>query len=179
MTLFLFLLAIGLVGLYFGSQWLVTGSSRLAKSFGIPSLVVGLTVVAYGTSAPELIVSLTAALQGDPDISIGNVVGSNISNIALILGLTGIILPIGVNRQLLVREIPFLLVISVLMYIFARSGGQLGRIEGIIFFIGAMGFTFASYWFSQQEEKPLVTEELPVTIPVEVNRLLELGRVAV
>jgi cation:H+ antiporter len=96
----------GIVLLYFGAEWLVRGASRLARSFGMSALVVGLTVVAIGTSAPELVVSVLAVLRGQTDMTVGNVVGSNISNIALILGASAIVYPIAIQGRLLSRGIP-------------------------------------------------------------------------
>ena len=95
------LFIVGLVGLYLGGEGLVNGASNLARKLGISPLVVGLTVVAFGTSAPEFLVCIMAALQGSSDLVIGNIVGSNISNIALILGFSAILTPIIVNRKLL------------------------------------------------------------------------------
>ena len=90
---------IGIAVLYFGAEWLVKGSSALAKKAGISQLVIGLTFVAFATSAPELVVSLSAAIDGSPGIALGNIVGSNICNIALILGLCACITPLEVKRQ--------------------------------------------------------------------------------
>lgn len=177
---FLFVV-VGLTGLVLGSNWLIKGAARLANSFGLPALMIGLTVVAYGTSAPELIVSLTAALQGESDIAVGNVVGSNISNIGLILGLTGLILPIAVHEQLIRREIPFLVAISILGYFFA-SDGELSRLEGLILLTGTLAFTIVSYILATQakqtfQDEALEFEEAAGLIEPHINRLLEGGRV--
>ncbi|MBT7215977.1 MAG: sodium:calcium antiporter, partial [Verrucomicrobia bacterium] len=99
----------GLVLLYFGAEWLVRGSSELAIRFGISPLVVGLTVVAFGTSAPELVVSVKANLDGSGGMAIGNVVGSNICNIALVLGVGAMIFPLAIQPQVVRREMPVLL----------------------------------------------------------------------
>jgi len=101
--------------LYFGAQWLVAGSTALALTLRIPQLIVGLTVVAYGTSTPEVIVSVQAALAGHPAVAIGNVIGSNIANIGLILGTAALIAPARVDRALRVRELPVLLVATALV----------------------------------------------------------------
>lgn len=130
---------IGLAGLFFGGEWLVTGAARLARSFGLSTLVIGLTVVAFGTSAPELLVSLSAATSGNSDISIGNVVGSNIANIGLILGLTGLIFPIAVHISILRREIPILLIATAISA-FLISDGVVSRIDGIIMTMGLIIF---------------------------------------
>ncbi len=127
---FLFLL-LGFTILFISGRFLVVGGVELAKFFKIPTLVVGLTIVSLGTSAPELLVSLKAALSGHPDISIGNVVGSNISNIALVLGITAIIFPIPVVSKLIKFDWPIMMLTSILLLVFAYSG-ILTLWEGII-----------------------------------------------
>lgn len=136
-------LVVGLVGLFWGGEWLVTGAARLARSLGIPALIVGLTVVSIGTSMPELLVSLSAAFAGSSDIAIGNVVGSNIANIGLILGVSGLIFPISVHVTLLRREIPILVAITALAYVLLADG-LISRSDGgvllatMVAFIGFM-----------------------------------------
>jgi cation:H+ antiporter len=125
----LFLFAAGLTALYFGAEWLVGGSSRLATVYGISPVVVGLTIVAFGTSAPELVVSGLASLRGNGDIAVGNVVGSNIANIALILGISALIRPIVVNRGLMVRDVPIMIGFAGLFLLMA-AGGTVTRTEG-------------------------------------------------
>jgi cation:H+ antiporter len=109
-----FLLA-GLVLLYFGAEWLVAGAAALARSYGISALLVGLTVVAYGTSAPELVVGIRAAATDQGAIALGNVIGSNIANLGLILGLTMVILPAAIDRSLARREVPVLVIATALV----------------------------------------------------------------
>ena len=109
---------LGLIGLFYGAEWLVGGSSRLAFHLGISPLIVGLTIVAFGTSSPELLVALRANLQGNGSLVMGNVTGSNIYNLALILGIGAFIYPLKVPRQLLVRDMPIMLLAS-----FALSSG--------------------------------------------------------
>ena len=101
------LLAVGFVMLVKGADWFVEGTAGIAKKFGIPELVVGLTIVAMGTSAPEAAVSITAALKGNAGITIGNIVGSNILNILIILGITGVITTVAVQKSTLFVEMPF------------------------------------------------------------------------
>lgn len=108
------LILAGFVALYFGAEWLVKGSTAMALRLGLPPVLVGLTVVAYGTSSPEMVVSVTAALDGAGDLAIGNVVGSNIMNIALILGLTAVIVPLKMEFQLLKFDTPLMIGISAL-----------------------------------------------------------------
>lgn len=176
-------IVLGLLGLFYGADWLVKGAARLASSFGLPALVIGLTVVAYGTSMPEMVVSLTAASRGSSDISVGNVVGSNIFNIALILGVTGFVFPIKVHAQLIRREIPFMIAVSVFTFLLAYNG-NVERLEGIILFAGVLIFTGGSYWLATREKKEIQDEaeefaEVEDLIDGKFNRLVEFGRVVV
>ncbi len=122
----------GLIALVLGAELLVRGASRLALALGISPLVVGLTVVAFGTSSPELAVSVQAAWSGRVDIALGNVVGSNIINVLFILGLSALIVPLVVNRQLVRQEVPVMIGVSLLLWAFAANGG-INRWEGLIF----------------------------------------------
>lgn len=131
MTLDIVVFLAGLVALYFGAEWLVGGSSRLATTYGISPVVVGLTIVAFGTSAPELVVSGLASFRGSGDIAVGNVVGSNIANIALILGIAALIRPIVVHRGLMVRDVPIMILFSILFLVVA-SDGTVGRTGGSV-----------------------------------------------
>jgi len=121
----------GLIMLFIGAEGLVRGSSNLAIKIGIAPLVVGLTVVSFGTSAPELVVSLNAAISGNGSISLGNIIGSNIANIALILGVAALIRPLKVHANVIMREIPIMIAISVLLLILLIDG-EVGFIDGII-----------------------------------------------
>lgn len=125
------LFALGLITLVIGAEGLVRGASRLAVSFGISPLVVGLTVVAFGTSAPEMAVSVGSALGGTPDIAIGNVVGSNIANVLLILGIAAIIAPLLVAEQIIRQEIPIMIGASVLLMVMALDG-SINRFEAFV-----------------------------------------------
>ena len=113
---------LGLVALVAGAEALVRGASRMALSFGLSPLVVGLTIVAFGTSAPELAVSLGASLDGKPDLAIGNVIGSNIANTLLILGVSAIIVPLSVAGQIIRQEVPILIAVTLLLLGFAYNG---------------------------------------------------------
>jgi cation:H+ antiporter len=145
-------LALGFVVLFFSGKYLVVGGVQLAKLFKIPTLVVGLTVVALGTSAPELLVSLKAALSGHPDISIGNVVGSNISNMALVLGITALIFPIPVARKLIKFDWTVMMGVSILFYILAYNG-VLSRIEGVVFIVIIILFNIYSIYKGRKSSK--------------------------
>ena len=129
------LLVAGFFMLGKGADWFVDGTSGIARKLGIPQLVVGLTIVAMGTSAPEAAVSITAALKGNAGIAVGNVVGSNILNILIILGLTGFITNVAVQKSTLFCEIPYMLVITVLLLFMGMHGGSINLVEGIIFWV--------------------------------------------
>jgi len=141
---------LGLVGLYFGGDWLVEGASKLARSFGLSTLVVGLTVVAFGTSSPELLVSLSAALNGNSDISIGNVVGSNIANVGLILGATGLVFPIAVHVGLLRREIPMLFIITIGSAVLIADG-LVSSIDGAVMVMGLIVFNILMIYLASKD----------------------------
>ncbi len=126
------LTVLGFAILVASGKYLVIGSVSLARYLKISTLVIGVTVVAFGTSAPELLVSLQAAFKGHPEIAIGNVVGSNISNIALVLAITAIILPISVSPNSIRIDWPIMMGVSILLYFFVRNN-ELSRTEGIIF----------------------------------------------
>ena len=152
MTTSIFLLILSLIALYIGADWLVRGSSALAARANISPLVIGLTVVAFGTSAPELIVSLNAALHGQGDIAIGNVVGSNIFNICLILGVSAIIHPLQAKTQLVKKDIPIMIAATILFTILFWNG-KIGRLEGLLFFTGIVVYTFYSLYFARKHNK--------------------------
>lgn len=124
----------GLFLLYFGADYLVSGSSRLALSFGIRPLIIGMTVVAFATSMPEMMVSLFAAFRGSADIAAGNIVGSNIANIGLILGVAALMMPISVASRTLKREFPIMIGASVLLYLLMFDQ-RLGFFDGLLLFI--------------------------------------------
>ena len=131
--------AAGIVFLYFGADWLVDASAKLALNLGIKPLIVGLTIVAFGTSAPELVVSVKSVLVGKGDIAIGNVVGSNICNVALILGLSAFIYPIRASKQLFKFDIPVVVLASFLAWLFLRDN-VVQIWEGAVFLILLAGY---------------------------------------
>jgi cation:H+ antiporter len=135
------LLIVGLGVLILGGEFLVKGAVGFSRTMKISPLVVGMTVVAFGTSAPELIVSLTSALEGNPGIAIGNVVGSNVANIALVLGVTVLIFPIVADRQTKRVDLPMMLFTTFLFFFFAKDG-MLELYEGIIMVAIIVTFTF-------------------------------------
>lgn len=129
----------GIVVLYFGAVWLVRGASRLASSLGVSPIVVGLTVVSLGTSAPELVVCLVAALQGNPGLAIGNVMGSNLANIGLILGLTSLVHPLEVKHRVVWREMPVMLLITFAIYPIAFDR-VLSRMDGFMLLLVLLAY---------------------------------------
>ena len=154
------LLVIGFVMLIKGADWFVEGSSKLAGKFGIPQIVIGLTIVAMGTSAPEAAVSITAALKGSAEITIGNVVGSNILNILLILGITSLLIPLAVKKNTFHIEIPFVILISFILAFMGLKDGYVSRMEGVILwiiFIIFMGYLF----YLSKKGIDTDTEEVP------------------
>ena len=135
----LVLLALGFVMLVKGADWFVDGASGIAAKFHIPQLVIGLTIVAMGTSAPEAAVSITAALGGSADITVGNIVGSNIMNVLVILGLASAIVPIAVSKETIKVDAPFMVAISVIFLLLGWDG-TISRVDGLILVV-----LFAAY----------------------------------
>ncbi len=156
------LLVIGFTMLVKGADYFVDGAAGIATKFGIPQLVVGLTIVAMGTSAPEAAVSITGALNNAADISIGNVVGSNILNILIILGITGVITTVAVQKSTLMVEMPFMLAITVLLIVLGMSGNELTFIEGIILWICFIAYLVYLYFLAKKGTEEEATEERPV-----------------
>ena len=128
-------LALGFFLLVKGADWFVDGASGLARKLGIPQLVIGLTIVAMGTSLPEAAVSISAALRGNAEITIGNIVGSNILNILIILGVTALIATLKVADSTVRYEIPFMIVVTFVLLWLGYTGGQVTRLEGIILWV--------------------------------------------
>ncbi|MBO4389402.1 MAG: calcium/sodium antiporter [Lachnospiraceae bacterium] len=153
------LLAAGFVLLVKGADFFVDGTSSIAKKFGIPELIIGLTIVAMGTSAPEAAVSITGALSGSAEISVGNVVGSNIMNILVILGLASAIVPIAVERSTIRYEIPFMIAISVLFFLLGIDG-NIGRIDGMVLWFAFILY-FVYLFYMSKVQKDSEDEDIP------------------
>lgn len=158
------LLAVGFGMLVKGADWFVDGTAGIAEKFGIPQLVVGLTIVAMGTSAPEAAVSITAALKGNAGIAVGNVVGSNILNILIILGLTGLITSVAVQKSTLFYEIPYMLLITVVLLFMGMQGGSVNLVEGIILWV--LFILYLAYLFMMAKKGKESAEESKETRPV-------------
>jgi cation:H+ antiporter len=155
MTIILFV--IGLAFLIGGAEALVRGASRLAVAAGVSPLVIGLTVVAFGTSAPELAVSVHSALVGQPDVGLGNVVGSNICNILLILGAAAAVAPLAVATQLVRFDVWVMIGVSILMLLLALDG-RIGRVDGLLLFGGAVVYTV---WLIRESRKRRTPQQRP------------------
>ena len=149
----LFYLVAGFVLLIKGADWFVEGTSGIAAKLGIPQIVIGLTIVALGTSAPEAAVSITAALNQNAGITVGNVLGSNILNILLILGITSLISPIPVKKNTVIYEIPFMIFVSILFPVLGFIGYSLGLVDGIILWILTILFMFYLVIISKKQSK--------------------------
>lgn len=156
MLIQLFLLAIGFVMLVKGADWFVSGASSIAAKFKIPQLVIGLTIVAMGTSAPEAAVSITAALRGSADITIGNIVGSNILNVLVILGLSSIIVPIAIAKSTVKIEIPFLIGTTIVLLLLGLDG-IISLVDGLILI--ALFVIYLLYLLRMAKNNPEETEE--------------------
>jgi len=151
------LLFVGLILLVIGAEALVRGASKLAAAAGIPPLVIGLTIVAYGTSTPEMAVSIMSCLAGQADISLGNVVGSNIFNVLFILGISALIVPLVVSQQVVRLDVPLMIAVSILTLIIGMDG-KISRVDGILLFAGIIAYTAFLIYESRKESKEVQGE---------------------
>ncbi|MBU2494052.1 MAG: calcium/sodium antiporter [Bacteroidetes bacterium] len=157
-----FYLVIGLVLLVGGAEGLIRGGSSLALSFGVSPLIIGLTLVAFGTSSPELVVSIKAAVEGNADISLGNVIGSNIANIGLILGIAVLIQPVAVRLQIVKKEIPIMIGFTLLFFVVLLLINVINIFIGIFFLLLLLIYTSYGIYISRKEEKSVSAEEMHV-----------------
>ena len=160
------LLILGFVMLIKGADWFVDGVAGIAERFGIPQIVIGLTIVAMGTSAPEAAVSVNAALSGSADITIGNIVGSNIFNVLVILGITSIITPIAVKKNTLRIEIPFMIAISVVLLVMGLLSERLGLLCGIILWVLFLAYLVYLYFTARKDKQEVSEAQKGASIPV-------------
>lgn len=151
------LLAIGFVGLVKGADWFVDGAAGIAKKLRVPQLIIGLTIVSFGTSAPELATSIISAAQGSADIAVGNVIGSNITNILLILGIASVICPLDVQKNTLRIDFPVLLGASILILLFGGFDNVIGRFEGGIMFLLSLAYMAFLIIYAVRESKKQAT----------------------
>ena len=159
-----FLLALGFLMLVKGADWFVDGAAGIADRFGVPQLIIGLTIVAMGTSAPEAAVSITAGLKNNAGITIGNIVGSNILNILIILGITSLIVAVAVANSTIRYEIPFMLFITVLLLGMGYTGQKISFWEGIVLwivFLFYLGYLFVMTK-KKQEDQSQEYQKLPI-----------------
>ncbi|MBN2384004.1 calcium/sodium antiporter [bacterium] len=168
-TILFFILGLGL--LIAGAELLVRGASHLAALIGISPLIIGLTVVAFGTSSPELAVSLKSALSLQDGIAVGNVVGSNIFNILLILGISALIVPLGISRQLIRYDVPLMILASVLV-LWWGFDGRISRFEGLLLFCGLIAYLLLLTLLNRKETSHSIADqdEQHTTIPATHNR---------
>jgi len=165
----------GLVALYFGAESLVKGSSAIGFRLGLTPVVIGLTIVAYGTSTPELFVGVAAALENKGDIVIGNIVGVNILNICLMLGVAALIRPQEVRLQLIRWDLP-IVIVAYIAFTIALFNGAIGRIEGGVFFAGIVFYTVFNIVQARRETKKEVQQEFEEGLPKPSgNLVLEIG----
>lgn len=155
----IFLLVAGFYMLVKGADWFVDGASGIAEKFGIPQLVIGLTIVAMGTSLPEAAVSIAAALKGSADITIGNILGSNILNVLIILGLTSLVTRVSVQESTVKIEIPFMIAITAILLVLGVTGNQITLWEGIILWI--LFLIYLTYLLKMAKQNPQSEEEKP------------------
>ena len=173
MILTYLLFVIGLLGLFFGGEYLVRGASSIARSYRISPMVIGLTIVGFGTSAPELLVSVQAALAGQPAIAIGNVLGSNIANILLILGISAVIAPLILPMRKLWRDLGFMLLATAVIWAMLLDG-DITRLDGVLLLAGLIVFVAVAFLTGKAE--PDDTLPLP---PVWQAALMTLGGLVV
>jgi cation:H+ antiporter len=144
----------GLIIIYYGAAFLVKGASGLARNLGMSAMAIGLTVVAFGTSTPEIFVSVVSSLKGKSMIAVGNVIGSNICNIALVLGLSALLRPIPGNFSVIRTDIPIMLGVSLYLLVISFNS-VIGRLEGVTLLIGVLLYTFLNYYMARRKIKKL------------------------
>lgn len=159
MLLSVFLIIIGFIFLIASADLLVDGSSGIAKKFHIPEIIIGLTIVSIGTSMPELFVSITSALEGHSDMSLGNIIGSNLSNLLLILGLSAIIKPVVFQKETRLYEIPMCLFFTITLMIFCNTNDGISRIEGVVLLLLFCVFLGYTIFMGIKESKTNLEED--------------------
>ena len=160
------LLVLGFILLLKGADWFVDGSSSIASRFGIPQLIIGLTIVAMGTSLPEAFVSITAALKSNAAITIGNVVGSNILNVGIILGITALIRPLHIQNSTIKYEMPFMMLVT-LVLILQGINNTISRFDGIILWLFFLGYLYYIFRMTKnQTEEAEIKKTNPLFIPL-------------
>ena len=153
MLLNILLIIIGFILLIKGADFLVSGSSKIAKKFHIPEIIIGLTIVSIGTSMPELFVSITSAVEGYSDLALGNVIGSNICNLLLILGLSSVIRPIKFQKETRIIELPLSLLLTIIFWIICFSNNFISKAEGILLLVLFLGFIIYTIYMGLHGDK--------------------------
>ncbi len=182
MIYYVFSLIVGFVLLTWSADRFVDGAAGLARAMGISTLIIGLTVVAFGTSAPEMLVSAVAAWQGNSGIALGNAIGSNITNMALVLGVTALVVPLNVHSTTLNREFPLMVVVMLAVMALLWQGG-LGRLQGMVLLAGMVALVLWTIHLARMspEDEPLMVEydeEIPQAMPIWKAWLLLVGGLA-
>ena len=156
------ILLVGFIFLVKGADWFVDGAASIAKKMGIPQLIIGLTIVAMGTSMPEAAVSITAAMQQNAGITIGNVVGSNILNIFIILGITALITNVKIQKSTIRYEIPFMIFITIILMIFGMTDMKITFIEGVFLWILFIAYLVYLFIMARNSETQEEEKDIPV-----------------
>ena len=164
---------IGFLLLIKGADFLVKGGSNIAKRFHIPEIVIGLTIVSIGTSMPELFVSITSALEGHSDMAIGNIIGSNLSNLLLILGLSATIKPVVFQKETRLYEIPMCLAVTVILMVFCNTGSGISRAEAIVLMILFCAFIGYTIYMGKKESQKDIIDKMVETKSANSNIVLE------
>ena len=160
------LLVLGFILLLKGADWFVDGASSIASRFGIPQLIIGLTIVAMGTSLPEAFVSITAALKSNAAITIGNVVGSNILNVGIILGITALIRPLHIQNSTIKYEMPFMILVTLVLILFGINT-TISRLDGMIMWLFFLGYLYYIFKMSKnQMEETEIKQTNSLFIPL-------------
>lgn len=160
MIVSIFFIIVGFALLVLGADWLVNGASSIAKKFHIPEIIIGLTIVSIGTSMPELFVSTTSALEGLSDMSIGNVVGSNLCNLLLILGLSTIIKPVKFQKETRLFEIPMCLIFTVIFIVLCNTGGTINKVEAVLLLLLFLLFITYTIFMAKKQSSQEKQEEV-------------------
>ncbi|MCI9247374.1 MAG: calcium/sodium antiporter [Clostridia bacterium] len=160
MIVSIFFIIVGFALLILGADWLVNGASSIAKKFHIPEIIIGLTIVSIGTSMPELFVSTTSALEGLSDMSIGNVVGSNLCNLLLILGLSTIIKPVKFQKETRLFEIPMCLIFTVIFIVLCNTGGTINKVEAVLLLLLFLLFITYTIFMAKKQSSQEKQEEV-------------------
>jgi len=170
----IFVFIVGLLMLFWGAGWLVKGSSSLARTMGLKPIIIGLTVVAFGTSAPELVISVVSSIKAKSMIALGNVIGSNICNIALVLAVTVLINPVKSSPSAIRRDIPIMLAVSLYLLLLSLDS-QVSRFEGATLFSGVILYIYYNYYTAVRE---LPEEDNPLTVAYDDPESVKIGHIS-